>query len=150
MKLENPSTKFSRRSGCRLAAFADDARPERFDDRGTDAERDRALNARSIGADVVGHLRRLAQQRMRPLQQEKPRIGQFELAPRAQDQLEPDLVLELADLPAERRLGDAQLHGGFGKASRLGDIDEIAERSQIHRGSLTFQSTFQFAHADTA
>ena len=93
-------------------------------------------------AHVIGGLRGLTQQRMRPLQQQKPGIGQFELTPRAQDQRKSDLVLELADLAAERRLRDAQLHGGFGKASRLGDMDEIAERTKVHCcGSVYYAET---------
>jgi hypothetical protein len=47
-----------------------------------------------------------------------------------------DLVLEIPDLPAQRRLRRVQLlHGGDREAARLGDGDEIAQMPQLQSPS---------------
>jgi hypothetical protein len=62
-----------------------------------------------------------------------------------------DLVFEIADLPAERRLRRVQpLRGRNRQASGLGDRDEIAKVAQLHSGlpylagmPLSLQSLFR-------
>ncbi len=48
--------------------------------------------------------------------------------------LHADLLFEVADLPAQRRLGRVQLLlGGNGQAAGIGDGDEVAEMPELHR-----------------
>jgi hypothetical protein len=49
-------------------------------------------------------------------------------------QLNADFPLEIADLPAERRLGGIQLAlGGNGQAAGIGNGDEVMEMPKLHR-----------------
>lgn len=48
----------------------------------------------------------------------------------------PDLVLELADLLRQRRLGDVLAHGRAREMALVGDRDEVAQLSQFHAASL--------------
>jgi len=48
-------------------------------------------------------------------------------------QLNPDLLFEIPDLPAERRLGGVELLlGGNGQAASVGNGDEVAEMPELH------------------
>src|SRR5689334_25285966 len=66
--------------------------------------------------------------------QERPaRVGQRDAARAADEQLRADLMLEIADLTAERWLGRMQtLFRRDRKAALLGDGDEIAKMPQFH------------------
>ncbi len=50
----------------------------------------------------------------------------------AVEQLDADLVLELADLAAQRRLGDVEDLGRAGEVPLIGDGDEVAKVAQFH------------------
>ncbi len=43
-----------------------------------------------------------------------------------------DLPLELQDLLAERRLGDAEMRRGIGEVQMLGDREEITQLAKFH------------------
>jgi pyrroloquinoline quinone (PQQ) biosynthesis protein C len=49
--------------------------------------------------------------------------------------LDPQLFLKLADMRAERRLGDAERRGGLGEAAALDDAHKIAKLPNVHRAS---------------
>ena len=51
---------------------------------------------------------------------------------RPDQQREPELVLERADLLAQRRLGDVQALGGAAEVQLLRDRDEVAKLAQFH------------------
>lgn len=59
------------------------------------------------------------------------RLRQFASAAGPQDERNTDLVLQLAQLTAQRRLGEPQMRGGLGKAPGFSDIDEIPQGPQV-------------------
>ena len=52
----------------------------------------------------------------------------------AQQQVLPQLDLEAADLPADRRLRDTEQARGPAEAAKIDDIDEVLELLQVHGG----------------
>ena len=50
----------------------------------------------------------------------------------AVQQLDAELVLELPDLEAERRLSDVDALGRLGEALGLDDLDEVAQLANVH------------------
>ncbi|MCY1554097.1 hypothetical protein D9M68_906430 [compost metagenome] len=60
------------------------------------------------------------------------RFRQRHLARGAPQQLHAQRCFQLADVEAERRLGDGQPLGGSSEVQFLGDGDEIPELAQIH------------------
>src|SRR6202030_1328966 len=78
------------------------------------------------------------------------RSGQRGALNTAQQQLGPDLVLQIANLPAQRRLGGVKLPlGGGREAAFLDHCHEITQVPQLHsrsmpeRYALSLQSLFQ-------
>src|SRR3712207_402925 len=69
---------------------------------------------------------------MRALQQGRARLGQFEAAASPDKELHAELILQLAHLPAERRLSDAQLDRGLRKTLQLGYLLEISQFPHVH------------------
>jgi hypothetical protein len=61
------------------------------------------------------------------LQEDLPGLGQLDPAPVALEQRDPQLVLELGDLPAESGLGDVEALGRPPEVELLGDGDEVAQ-----------------------
>ena len=60
--------------------------------------------------------------------------GQLDAVHAARQQLDADLMFEVADLPAQRGLRGVQPSlSGLGEASRLGDGDEIAKMPELHQ-----------------
>ena len=59
-------------------------------------------------------------------------LGRDDLLADAVEERLADLVLELADLVRERRLGDVHALGGAGEAEALGEGDEVAKMPQLH------------------
>ncbi len=64
-----------------------------------------------------------------------PRLGQPQRAATL-EQNHPKLILQLLDLPAQRRLGDVQAFGGAGEIEGFPQHLEIAQVSQFHDGSF--------------
>ena len=58
--------------------------------------------------------------------------GELDAAGRAHEQLHAELPFELADLAAQRGLGDVQLPRGFRKAVRLGDGGKRTQVTELH------------------
>lgn len=54
----------------------------------------------------------------------------------AHEELDPQLIFQLADLPAERRLRYVQLLGGFTEIERLRHREKIAYVTQFHGGAF--------------
>jgi hypothetical protein len=68
-------------------------------------------------------------------EQETSRAGEPDGARGANEQRDPDGFFELADLLAERRLGDVHSRSGASEMQLLGDGDEILELAQLdHHG----------------
>src|SRR6202012_497737 len=75
-------------------------------------------------------------------EQRAPDVGQEHAPPVAIEQRLAHLFFEVAHLPAQRRLGDAQAVGGTAKVELLGDGDEVAQVAQLHRRSLLMPESF--------
>jgi hypothetical protein len=60
-------------------------------------------------------------------------LGQAQRPAAAFQQLQAQLVLQLADLLAQRRLGDMQAQGGAAEIQLLGHRQEVAEMTQLHQ-----------------
>ena len=58
-------------------------------------------------------------------------IGEFDPPARSLEQRYPELLFELADLVAERWLGDVQALGGPAEVELLRDRDEVLHESQV-------------------
>jgi hypothetical protein len=67
-------------------------------------------------------------------QQPPARLGELHVARRADEQLDAELVLELADRRAQRRRGHVQAIGRPREVQLLGDRDEIAQVAQLGHG----------------
>jgi len=65
-------------------------------------------------------------------EQRRAGIGQLDAARLAAEQLHLELLLQGADLHAQRRLLDAQTLGRPGHVPFLGDRDEITQVTQLH------------------
>ena len=66
------------------------------------------------------------------LEEDAPAREELHAAGRAREERRAELVLEGADLPAERRLAHVQARGGAADVSFLGDGDEIADLLEAH------------------
>ncbi|MNG32023.1 hypothetical protein D3C84_1179390 [compost metagenome] len=72
--------------------------------------------------------------------QEGPAIGgEAQALLAALEQLQAEALLELGDLPAQRRLGNMQLLGGAAHVLDFGHGDEITELSEIQH--MTFKDS---------
>ena len=72
-----------------------------------------------------------AQQCLRARQEDLAGLGEPGALRGAVEQLRAELLLELADLPAQRRLRDAQLGGGAAEVPVLGDGGEVPHQPQV-------------------
>ncbi|MNT77283.1 hypothetical protein D3C72_2163790 [compost metagenome] len=68
-------------------------------------------------------------------EQEAARLGQAQRAGRALEELHAQLLFKLADLAAERRLGDVQARGRQREAARLGHRLEVTQMPEFHLDS---------------
>ena len=55
------------------------------------------------------------------------------------EQTNPELFFELANVPAQRWLGDVEAFGCLGDARLVGNRDEGAQMSKIHGGPILYQ-----------
>jgi hypothetical protein len=79
------------------------------------------------------HRRDLRQCQPRMIEKGSARRGQLDPARTAGQELSPDLVLQIADLPAERGLRGVQPPRGRNRqVARFGDRDEIPQMPQLH------------------
>src|SRR3954453_18643874 len=74
-----------------------------------------------------------AQHAARLLEQCSARRGQRDAAVRAVEEPDAELVLELADLLADGRLGDVEPLPGAAEVQLFGDGDEVPEMAEFHR-----------------
>src|SRR4051794_31478973 len=77
-----------------------------------------------------------AQHAARLLEQRTARGGQRDAALRAVEEPDAELLLELADLLADRRLGDVEPLRGAAEVQLFGDGDEVPEMAEFHRWAL--------------
>lgn len=67
------------------------------------------------------------------LQQEDPaRVGELDLAPIPEQQLDAQLLFQRLDVLGQRWLGDVQFFGGAGEVQFFGHRDEVADLSYVH------------------
>jgi len=59
-------------------------------------------------------------------------LGEFHLSLAAHEERDPNIVLELANLPAQRRLRDMQLLRGLPEVKVLGNSNEVSDVTQFH------------------
>ena len=65
-------------------------------------------------------------------EQQLTRPGRRGAAPQAIQQLDPQVLLERANVLGDRRLCEEQCLGGAGEASQLGDLGEDLESAKVH------------------
>ena len=87
-----------------------------------------ALHAPRLARRVLDRVEDLA----RAHEERRAGRGQLDLALVAQQQLRADLLLERADLLAQRRLGHVQALGRAAEVQLLGDGDEVAQVAELH------------------
>jgi hypothetical protein len=75
---------------------------------------------------------RLGQREPRLAEKGASGVGELDAPLVAREEGGAELALEIADLPAERRLGDVQSRGRVTEVQLLGDGDEVAEVAQLH------------------
>jgi len=78
----------------------------------------------------------LVQDAARMAQEQLAGLGQRDAAAVAHQQVLPQLHLQLAHLPAERRLRHVDVDRGAGEAAQFSHTHKIFELLQIHRASL--------------
>ena len=88
----------------------------------------------------VGGVRGLRQDDARLLHEHAARFGELYLALGAVEELDPELVFELPDLMAERRLTQIQPLGGAAEVQRLGQRDDVAKVTQLHPGGEAYRT----------
>jgi hypothetical protein len=81
---------------------------------------------------MLGELGDAGEQLAASEQEAFARAGHTNATPRALEEPDTQLRLEIVDLPPQRRLSDAQPGGGSGEGARLGDRDEVAEVTELH------------------
>ena len=86
------------------------------------------LESQQIGLDLLG----VSQQEDGPLEEQAGLVGCRGTASVALEELDPELLFEQSDLPAESRLGHMQNGRGFAVMLLCGQRDEIAELSEVH------------------
>ena len=105
---------------------------ERVHRRADEADREpadlAALDAPRLARRVLDGVEDLA----RAHEERRPGRGQLDLALVAQQQRRADLLLELADLLAQRRLGHVQALRRAAEVQLLGDGDEVAQVAELH------------------
>ena len=82
------------------------------------------------------HRRHVGEDAPRFGEEQAARVGERDTLRMAAKQLSAERGLERADLLAEGRLLDAELRGGAGHVSGLGDRDEVAEMAKFHMQNI--------------
>ena len=78
-------------------------------------------------------------QRPRLLEQPPAIIGQGDALTMAKEEREAELLLELMDMTAERRLGNMESFGGLGDAQRVGHGNEGLYVPKVHGGGILYR-----------
>ncbi|MNE84781.1 hypothetical protein D3C80_1817180 [compost metagenome] len=60
------------------------------------------------------------------------RLGDLHASAVALEQIDAQLLFQLADLPAQRRLGDVQAVGSLAQAAELSDMNQGFELNDVH------------------
>ena len=107
-------------------------RQHQLDDRVADQEADRQSGSAGRGApDPLPRGVGARQQRQSVLEELTPGQGQLDVATRPDQQAGAELLLQLANLPAQHRLADRQAIGGLTEMEFLGQRDEIAQPAKV-------------------
>ena len=101
---------------------------------GAVAEDDAAALARGEALHGAPQIVGRVEQAGSALEQEPPGVGQRDLVRRAPQQLDAELALEQAHLPAQRRLGDVQALGRAREVALGRHGDEVAQPAQLGHG----------------
>ena len=119
------------------AQAADQLRQDAVEGGGGETDAEPSLFPRADAPGVVANLAQLLEQGAGVLVEEAPGLGQAQ-RPAAFEQGHAELVFELLELPAQRRLGDVQALGGAGEIEGFGERLEIAQMTKLH-GWLSFK-----------
>jgi len=117
--------------GVRGAKAPDDLGQHAVQRGGDEADRQAALDL----ADPLGHrgqLGGLGQQLAGMRVEEAAGLGELERPAAALEQQHPQVILQLLDLPGQRRLGDVQALGRAREVQLLGDGNEVTQVTQFH------------------
>ena len=114
---------------------ADQFRQHAVQGRRGKADAQPGLLALADAPGVVADLAQLLQQHIGVFVEKPPGLGQPQRSA-AFEQDHPQFVLQLLDLPAQRRLGDVQAFGGAGEVEGFTQHLEIAQMTQFHDGSF--------------
>ena len=82
--------------------------------------------------ELAVHVVHLGQHALRVAEDHQALGRQLDAAARAPEHLDPELLLQPADLLGDGRLAQVQLLAGLGQRAVLGDGDDRAEVTQLH------------------
>lgn len=114
---------------------ADQFRQHAIQGRGRKTDAQPSLLALADASGVVADLAQLFQQHVGMLIEKPPGFGQPQRSATLQ-QDHPQLIFQLLDLPAQRRLCDVQTFGGAGEVEGFPQHLEIAQMTQFHNHSF--------------
>ncbi len=103
--------------------------------RGRKADAQPGFLALADAPSVIADLAQLFEQHIGMLIEKPSGLGQAQW-PTAFQQHHPEFILQLLDLPAQRRLGDVQTFGGTGEVEGLAQHLEVAQVTQFHIDSF--------------
>lgn len=98
------------------------------------AEREAAARRRAVVADFLARLMHQLGDRLGALEQLRAGAGEADAAAVTGEQRHAEFVLELLDLPAERRLRQPQFLRRAVDAAGTSDLDEVSQFAQLHGG----------------
>lgn len=120
---------------------------------GLEADRERASGGLAGAAGCVDSGVDLHHRQARVVKEGEAGVGELDPVHAARQQLDPDLIFEIADLPAEGGLrGVEPPFRGLGEAAHFGDGDEIAKVTELHRDPMLagygtcLEGHFQVSH----
>src|ERR1039458_2646792 len=70
------------------------------------------------------------------LEENASRVGELDVPLSPVEELGTELLFSVANLPAERRLRNVKLLGGFAEVKRIRNGDEVTDMTQFHAGIL--------------
>ena len=111
----------------------------RFPQSPADADADRVRIVPRDATRRREEIGRRAIQQSRLFEQLAAGVGERHAVAMPHEQADAQLFFELADVPAQRWLGNMEALGRLGDARFVGDRDEGAQMSEIHGGQILYQ-----------
>jgi hypothetical protein len=91
---------------------------------------------RPVGADLIAGALDFAQDTQGVFEQFVAGFSEAHATVGAREQAGAQFLFEPLHVPAQRRLGDAQMSGGARDAAEFGDPNKIAKASEFHTGAI--------------